>query len=64
MADRLNNLYPHMLRMLVATRGMGLGEDYTVSVPAGTQKEDIQRIIDDGIQVLNRNYVQSTELVR
>ena len=28
MVDRLNNLYPHMLRMPVAARGMGLGEDY------------------------------------
>ena len=63
-ADRMNNLYLHMLRMLVAARGMGLGEDYSVSVPAGTRKEDIERIIDDGIQVRNRNYVQSTELVR
>ena len=35
-----------------------------MSVPAGTWKEDIQQIIDDGIQVRNRNYVQSTELVR
>ena len=33
--DRLNNLYPHMLRMPVATRGMGLGEDYSMSIPAG-----------------------------
>ena len=64
MADRLNNLYPHVLRMSVVSRGIGLGEDYTVSVPAGTRKEDIQRIIDDGIQVRNRNYIQSTELVR
>ena len=63
-ANRLNNLYHHMLRMPVVARGMGLGEDYTVSVPAGTRKEDIQRIIDDGIQVRNCNYVQSTELVR
>ena len=62
--DRLNNLYSHMLRMPVATWGMGLGEDYSVSVPVGTQKEDIKRIIDDGIEVRNRNYVQSTELVR
>ena len=62
--DRLNNLYPHMLRMSVAARGMGLGKDYTVSVPARTHEEDIQWIIDDGIQVRNRNYVQSTELVR
>ena len=56
-ADRLNNLYPHMLRMPVVTRGIGLSEDYTVSVPVGTRKEDIQRSIDDGIQVCNRNYV-------
>ena len=63
-ADRLNNLYPHMFRMPVAARGMGLGLDYSMSVPAGTRKEDIERIIDDGIQVRNRNYVQSTELVR
>ena len=55
--DRLNNLYPHMLRMPVAAQGMGLGEDYTVSFRTGTQKEDIQRIIDDGIQVHNINYV-------
>ena len=62
--DRLNNLYLHMLRMSVVAWGMGLGEDYTVSVPARTRKEDIQRIIDDGIQVRNHNYVKSTELVR
>ena len=53
-----------MLRMPVAARNMGLSEDYSVSVPAGTRKEDIERIIDDGIQVRNRNYVKSTELVR
>ena len=35
-----------------------------MSVPAGTLKEDIERIIDDGIEVRNRNYVQSTELVQ
>ena len=63
-ADRLNNLYPHMFQMPLVARGMGLGEDYMVSIPARTRKEDIQRIIDDGIQVRNRNYVQSTELVR
>ena len=63
-ADRLNNLYPHRLRMPVAARGMGLGEDYSVSIPTTTRREDIQQIIDDGIQVPNRNYVQSTKLVR
>ena len=53
-----------MLRMTVAARGTGLSDDYLVSVPTGTRKEDIEWIIDDGIQVRNRNYVQSTELVR
>ena len=53
-----------MLWMPVAARGMGLGEDYSVSIPAWTRKEDIEQIIDDGIQVRNRNYVQSTEPVR
>ena len=38
-ADRLNNLYPHMLQMPVAARGMGLGEDYSVSVPAGLRRK-------------------------
>ena len=63
-ADWLNNLYPHMLQMSVAARGMGFGRDYMVSLPVGTRKEDIQQIIDDGIQVRNRNYVKSTKLVR
>ena len=56
-ADQMNNLYPHMLWMSVAARGMGFGEDYSVSIPTRTRKEDIERIIDDGIQVCNRNYV-------
>ena len=46
-----------MLRMPVVARGMGLSEDYSVSVPTGTRKEDIERIIDDRIEVRNRNYV-------
>ena len=36
--DRMNNLYLHMLRMPVAAWGMGLGEDYSVSIPAGVHK--------------------------
>ena len=35
-----------------------------MSVPVGTRNEDIERTINDGIQVRNYNYVQSTELVR
>ena len=63
-ADRLGNLYLHMYRLPVAARGLGLHEDYTMTLLVATPNEDIQRIIDNGIQVRNRNFVQSTELVR
>ena len=41
-ADRLDDLYPRMLRMPVAARAGGLGEEYFVVVPACIIKEDIQ----------------------
>ena len=63
-ADRLNSLYPVMLRMPVASRAKGVSEDYSVTVLTGINKEDLQQIIDDGIQIHNRNYIQSSELVR
>ena len=63
-ADRLDNLYPHIYRVPVAARDMGLREDYSVTLPVSTPKEDFLQIIDDGIQVWNHNFVQSTELVR
>ena len=53
-----------MLRMPVASQANGVGEDYSVTIPAGTNKEDLQEIIEDGIQIRNRNYIQSFELVR
>ena len=63
-ADQLDNLYPHIYRVPVVARGMGPHEDYTVTLPASTPKEDFQQIIEDEIQVRNRNLVQSAELVR
>ena len=63
-ADRLNNLYSYIYRVLVVSRGMGLHEDYSVNLPTPTPKEDFQQIVDDGILVRNRNFVQSTELAR
>ena len=62
--DRLDDFYPRMLRMPVTARAVGLGEEYSVVVPVGTLKEDIQRIVEDGVQIRNRNYVQSTELIK
>ena len=63
-ANWMNNLYPHIYRVPVTARGMGLHEDYSVNLPTSTPKEDFQQIIDDGIQVRNRNFVKSTEMVR
>ena len=63
-ANRLNDLYPDMYRVPVTALGMGLHETFNVPVPASTLKEDFLQIIDDGIQVRNHNFVQSTELVR
>ena len=62
--DRLDNLYPHIYRVPVVARGMGLREDYSVTFLDYTPKEDFLQIIDDGIQVRNHNFVQSIELVR
>ena len=62
-ADRLNDLYP-TLRMPVTAREAGLGEEYSVAVPVGTIKEDIQQIVQDGMQIRNRNYVHSVEMVK
>ena len=62
-ADRLDDLYPRTLRMPVTVREARLGEEYYVAVPVGTIKEDIQKIVQDGMQIRNRNYVQLVELV-
>ena len=62
-ADHLHDLYPVMLRMPVTVWAGGQGEEYTIPVPAGTIKEDLQQMIEDGMQVRNRNFAQSTELV-
>ena len=41
-ADHLNSLYPVMLRMPVAARANGVGEDYSMTVSADINKEDLQ----------------------
>ena len=50
--------------MPVATRAGGMGEEYSVVIPVGIIKEDLQQICEDGMQIRNWNYVQLTELVR
>ena len=41
-ADRLDDLYSRTLRMPITAWVVGLGEGYSVAVPVGTVKEDIQ----------------------
>ena len=62
-ADHLHDLYPTMLRMPVTVRVRGQGKEYNILVPCSTSKEDLQQMIEDGMQVRNRNFDQSTELV-
>ena len=40
-ADRLDDLYPRMLRMPVAAWASELGEEYSIAVPTGIIKEDL-----------------------
>ena len=63
-ADRLGNLYPHIYRVPVVARDLGLREDYMMTLLSSTLNEDFLHIIDDEIQVRNRNFIQSIELVR
>ena len=63
-ADRLDELYSRTLWMPVIAWEAGLGEEFSMVVPVGTIKEDIQQIVEDGMQIRNRNYVQSVELVK
>ena len=42
-----------LLQMLIAIRAGGQGKEYSVSVPAGIIKEDLQQMIEDGMQVRN-----------
>ena len=48
-ANHLHELYLMMLRMPVAVQVGGQGEEYSVSVLAGTIKEDLQQMIEDGM---------------
>ena len=43
--------------MPVTAREAGLGEEYSVVVLVGTIKEDIQKVVEDGMQIRNQNYV-------
>ena len=52
-----------MLRIPVEVRVEGKCEKYAFSIPAYTCKEDIKQVVEDGMLIHNRNFVQSVELV-
>ena len=52
-----------MLRIPVTVQAGGWGEEYNISVPCSTSKEDLQQMIEDWMQVRNRNFDQSMELI-
>ena len=45
-----------MLGMPIDFQAGGQGEEYSVLVPAGTIKEDLQQMSEDGMQVRSHNF--------
>ena len=58
--DQLNLV---MLRMPVEVWTKRKGEKYVISIPAYACKEDFKQVVEDGMLICNRNFVQSTERV-
>ena len=63
LADHLHDLYLTLLRMAITVRAGGQGEEYNISVPCSSSKEDLHQMIKDGMQVHDCNFDQSTKLV-
>ena len=61
--DRLDDLYPRMLRLLVRAWEERQGEEYSIVILVGTTKENIYQIVEDGMQIRNRNFVQTAKMV-
>ena len=63
-AAHMEQLYPALLWVSVTVPTEGKGEEYVFLVLAYACKEDLKQVIEDGILIRNRNFVQSAELVR
>ena len=59
----MEELYLTLLRMPVAVLAKGKGEEYVVSVPAYAYKDELKQVVEDGMLIRNRSFVQSAELV-
>ena len=64
LATHLEQLYLAMLLMPVDVWAKGKGEKYVVSIPTYTYKDDLKQVVEDGMLIRNRNFVQSAKLVR
>ena len=49
--------------MLVAVWAEGRGEEYVVSVLAYACKDELKQVVEYGMLIRNRNFVQSAELL-
>ena len=59
----MHQLYLALLRMPVAVRAEGRGEEYSIPIPTYVCKDDLMQVVEDELQIRNRNFVQSAELV-
>ena len=59
----MHQLYPALLRMPVVVRAKGKGEEYAISALAYACRDNLQQVVENDMQIRNRNFVQSTEMV-
>ena len=59
----MQQLYPALLQMPVVVRVEERGEECVISVPAYACKDELKKVVEDGMLIRNRNFIQSTKLV-
>ena len=57
LAAHMEQLYPALLRMPVAVRAKGKGEEYALSIPAYACKDELKQVVEDGMLIRNCNFV-------
>ena len=57
LAAHMQQLYLALLRMSIAVRAEGRGEEYAVSVIAYACKDELKQVVEDGMLIRNRNFV-------
>ena len=62
-AAHMHQLYPTLLRMPVAVWTKGKGKEYAVPIPAYACKDKLKQVVEDGMLIRNRNFIQSAKLV-